>query len=82
MLTIDKDGNRFWRNEKDKPHRIGGPAVEWCNCTKGWFVNGELHRIDGPAIEWNNGTKEWYINGSYYTEKEHKEKVKEYVKDR
>lgn len=63
MLKIDEDGNRFWYNAKSQLHREDGPAVEWSNGTKGWFINGGLHREDGPACEWADGTKSWYMNG-------------------
>lgn len=33
------------------------------NCTKRWYLYGQLHRGDGPAIEHTSGAKEWYING-------------------
>jgi hypothetical protein len=44
-------------------HRLDGPAVEWADGTKGWYVNGLRHRLDGPAIEWADGDKEWWVNG-------------------
>ena len=62
MLEIDKDGNRFWKNEKDELHRVEGPAIEWSDGEKCWYRNEWLHRIDGPAIEYRSGTKEWYEN--------------------
>jgi len=47
-------------------HREDGPAVEYSDGTKYWFINGKLHREDGPAIEQYNGTNEWYINGKLH----------------
>ncbi len=52
-----------WRNEQGRLHREDGPAVEWADGTKEWWVNGLRHRTDGPACEWANGTKEWWVNG-------------------
>jgi hypothetical protein len=49
-------------NENDQLHRLDGPAVEFYNGTKAWYINGLSHRLDGPAIE-HNGNKFWYING-------------------
>jgi hypothetical protein len=44
-------------------HREDGPAKEWADGAKEWFLNDKHHRIDGPAMEWNNGPKYWYIDG-------------------
>ena len=60
---IDKNGNKFWYNSQNQFHRDDGPAIEWANGTKSWYINGNLHREDGPAIEWINGGEAWYING-------------------
>ena len=65
-----EDGNKIWRNTKGKRHRTDGPAVEWADGTKAWYLNGKLHRTDGPAIEWANGDKSWYLNGEELTEDE------------
>ena len=46
-----------------KLHREDGPAIEYADGTKCWYVDGKRHRTDGPAIEWANGHKEWYIDG-------------------
>jgi hypothetical protein len=43
-------------------HRVDGPAVEYTNGDKEWYLNGYLNRVDGPAMELNNGTKIWYLN--------------------
>ena len=43
-------------------HREDGPAIEYFNGDKYWFIHGTNHRLDGPAIEWTNGTKHWYVN--------------------
>jgi hypothetical protein len=51
-------------------HREDGPAIEWADGGKDWYINNKLHRIDGPAIEWSDGRKEWYLNGKYYPSKE------------
>lgn len=53
----------YWRNEDGQLHREDGPAVEYVNGHKSWWVEGEKHRTDGPAIEWANGTKQWLVNG-------------------
>ena len=50
--------------------REDGPAVEFTNGYKAWFINHELHREDGPAVEYADGSKEWYINDKRFTEEE------------
>jgi hypothetical protein len=72
---IDDRGNKVWRNNKDQPHRIGGPAIEWADGGKSWWVNGIRHRIDGPAIEYYDGSEEWYVNGKKLKEQEFNEKM-------
>lgn len=44
-------------------HRENGPAVEYANGSKQWWINGKRHREDGPAIEDANGNKVWFLNG-------------------
>ena len=62
-LKIDQYGNKFWRNEKGQAHREDGPAKEWNDGDKSWWINGLRHREDGPAIEYANGRKYWYYHG-------------------
>jgi hypothetical protein len=58
----------------DKPngnlHRIDGPALEYVNGSKYWYLNGQLHRTDGPALEYAGGAKAWYLNNKEMTEQE------------
>lgn len=51
-----------------KLHRTDGPAIEYDDGDKLWYVEGRLHRLDGPAVEWANGIKEWWIEGKKYTQ--------------
>jgi hypothetical protein len=51
-------------------HRLDGPAVEYSNGPKFWFVDGKHHRLDGPAFIWPSGYKEWYVDGKHLTEKQ------------
>lgn len=62
-LTLDLSGNRHWNNENNKSHRIDGPAVEYINGAKFWFLNGKKHRLDGPACEYGDGCTIWFQNG-------------------
>ncbi len=56
----------FWYKDEAMKirHRDGGPAIEWANGDKHWYIDGKLHREGGPAIEWANGDKFWYIDGN------------------
>jgi len=47
-------------------HREDGPAIEWSDGAKEWFLNGKLHRLDGPAIFYPDVIKKWYINGNHH----------------
>jgi hypothetical protein len=62
-VIVDNDKNRFWYNEKNYLHRLDGPAVEYADGGKDWWVEGKRHRLDGPAIERTNGHKEWFVQG-------------------
>ena len=62
VMTIDRGGNKIWRNSKGQFHCIGGPALEYKKGDKCWYHNGQLHRTNGPAIEYKNGDKWWYVN--------------------
>lgn len=62
-VTVDSYKTIRWYNVKGKFHRLDGPAIEYTNDRKEWWVDGKRHRLDGPAIEWANGTKEWWVEG-------------------
>jgi hypothetical protein len=49
-------------------HREDGPAIEWSNGTKEWYLNGKIHRVDGPASECASGFKSWWLNGKRHRE--------------
>ncbi len=49
-------------NKRGGKHREDGPAVEWNNGDKEWWINNKRHRTDGPAVE-KYYIKEWFING-------------------
>jgi hypothetical protein len=71
-LTTDKYGDKRWRLPSGDLHREDGPACEYVNGSRHWYINGKHHREDGPAIELRNGTKYWYLNGIEYSEQEYK----------
>ena len=43
-------------------HREDGPAIEYANGDKSWYINDQHHREAGPAIEFANGYKEYWLN--------------------
>jgi hypothetical protein len=56
----------IYRNKQNEFHRLDGPAVEYTDGTKLWYVNGQFHRKDGPAIEFADGSVGWFLNGKYH----------------
>ena len=60
-------GDKFYYKDKAKTilHRLDGPASEWANGNKAWYVNGKRHREDGPAVEYADGDRSWYVNGIF-----------------
>ena len=66
------NGNTVYYSDREmtKLHRTDGPAIEYSDGTKEWWLDGKLHRTDGPAIEYSGGIKSWYVNGKRMTEKE------------
>jgi hypothetical protein len=56
----------------DKRHRLDGPAIEFTDGEKHWYMHGKLHRLDGPAVEYPDGEKHWYVDNKFYqTQQEH-----------
>ena len=52
---LHKNGDKTWKNSAGQYHRTDGPAIEYANGYKWWYIKGQLHRTDGPAIEWADG---------------------------
>ena len=69
-VTVDQEKTIRWLNEKDQLHRLDGPAIEYADEGKEWWVESKRHRLDGPAIEHADGYKAWYVEGKLMTEKE------------
>jgi hypothetical protein len=62
-MSVDKWGDKIWRNSNRDLHRTDGPAIEYSNGGKEWWVRGKCHRTDGPAVERSDGGKEWWVRG-------------------
>jgi hypothetical protein len=75
-LSIDTRGSKRWKLPNGNLHREDGPAIEYSNGDKSWYINGLRHREDGPAIEYSDGDKDWFINDTYYTEKGYKIEIR------
>jgi hypothetical protein len=69
-IEINTDGDKFYYFDREMKilHREDGPAIEYADGFKAWYLNGELHREDGPAIEWHDGSKSWWLNGKLHRE--------------
>lgn len=63
------------KDSEDRYHKLDGPAVEYNNGTKKWFIHGKLHREDGPAIIWNSGNVLYFLNGEEISEKDYQNEV-------
>jgi len=71
-IHITKYGDKRYYKDRAMTirHRLNGPAIEYANGHKEWYVDGQHHRLDGPAVEYTNGDKEWYVDGQRLTEVE------------
>ena len=69
LVEVYTNGSIKWKHpETKKLHRKDGPAVEYADGDKEWYIHDNLHREDGPAIEYTNGDREWYIHGNPHRE--------------
>ncbi len=65
-MIIDKRGDKIWKDNLGRFHRLDGPAVEYADGEKSWYKNGLKHRLDGPAVERSDGTRHWYKDGNLH----------------
>ena len=83
FIRIDKYGTKHYYSDREMEilHREDGPAFEYADGGKMWYINdvphfkmwyinGKCHREDGPAVEYANGYKVWYVNDKRLTEEE------------
>ena len=59
---------RYYYDVAGKLHREDGPAVEWADGYKAYYIHGLPHREDGPAVETADGGKKYYIHGQRHRE--------------
>ena len=64
-VIVENCGTIHWYKDAKMTirHRVGGPAIEWSDGTRDWYLDGQSHRVGGPAIELASGTRVWYLNG-------------------
>jgi hypothetical protein len=69
-IKINENGDKFYHSDREMEilHREDGPAIEYADGSKAWWLNGNRHREDGPAIEDANGFKAWWLNGKRHRE--------------
>lgn len=36
---IDSKGHKYWYNDKGLLHRLNGPAIEYFNSSKSWYID-------------------------------------------
>ena len=77
MKSIKKEfDNRIeYQNEQGLLHRTDGPAIEYKDGTKAWFINDKIHREDGPAIQYPSGHNQWYLNDTPYSEQNYYQEI-------
>ena len=75
---VDRLGDKSYYKDPEMTivHREDGPAVEYSDGDKAWYVNGVRHRLDGPAFENSYGAKQWYVNGVFIFELSSEGKLK------
>jgi hypothetical protein len=49
---------------EDVKHRKNGPAVEFANGNKMWYLFGVIHRENGPAYEGADDQTSYWFDGS------------------
>ena len=62
---VEIRGTKRWCDESGKNHRLDGPAVEYPDGEKRWYIHGDLHHLDGPAVECfygDEGRVLWYVD--------------------
>lgn len=62
-VVVDFEIIAWYKEGTNLRHREDGPAVEYTNGTKLWYINGSYHRDDGPAKVFRGGDKHWFRHG-------------------
>ena len=67
-VEVNEERTLWFKEGTRTRHREDGPAVEYADGSKEWWLNGKRHREDGPAVEDASGSKIWYLNGEFHRE--------------
>jgi len=70
-------GNTLFLRSCGILHRENGPAVEFKDGTKLYFINNKYHRENGPALEYSSGYGHYYLNDVNYDDKKFKKMTPE-----
>jgi len=67
-IHITKYGDKIYYKNRAMTilHRLDGPAVEYADGSKVWYVDNNYHRIDGPAVEGASGGAVWWVDGKLH----------------
>ena|SRR5271165_536452 len=73
IVKTDEFGDKRWKLN-GKLHNQNGPAIEFADGTKVWYLDDKCHRseidpktgLSLPAIEWSDGSKDWYHHGKVH----------------
>ena len=63
IVEVFEDRTTWCDFNSKELHRIDGPAIEYANGGKSYYVDGRLHRLDGPAVEYAYGYKSYWVDG-------------------
>lgn len=69
-FKTNEHGDVWYCDKKGDIHRTDGPAVEWADGDREWYLHGKRHREDGSAVVWSKKRKEWWLDGESYNEKD------------
>ena len=67
-ISTNEFGDKFYHYPNGKLHRLTGPAIEYSNGDKSYYVDDMLHRLDGPALIRQDQTPRYFIYGFEVTE--------------
>ena len=66
--VVDDAGTVRYYDDKGRPHREDGPAVQYANGDEYWYYQGSRHREGGPAIWVSENEYAWFYMGKYHRE--------------
>ncbi len=76
------EGIFYFDKETIMLHREDGPAAEYSNGDKAWYIHGKRHRVDGPAQIFGDGKLKWWLNDILLTKEIWFEKLSKAQKEK